>query len=159
MWTEIFFIQLCASFVGTVTYAIFFRLHARYLMAAAVGGTLTFFLYYVIETAIGSVFAAAFVASAVSALYAEICARIKQAPAIIFLLPSAIPIVPGGSLYRTMYYLISKETELSYFYLGQTISVAIGIAGGIALISLIVHLSRELIRQLREKRKVKAKKI
>ena len=155
MWNETFWIQLGASLVGATAYAVFFRLRFRYLPWVAVGGTLTFFLYYVIEMNFHSVFAAAFVATAASAVYCEICARWKQAPAVIFLLPCAIPIVPGGSLYRTMYYLISKETELSWYYFGQTISVAIGIAGGIALISLLVHLLHELQRLLCRKKKTK----
>ena len=86
------------------------------------------------------------------AIFAELCARVKQAPAVIFILPCAIPIVPGGSLYRAMYYLISKNTSLAMHYFGETLAVAGGIAGGIAMISLLVHLLHAGTRQLQERK-------
>ena len=152
MWDSTFFIQLITSMLSSVAYSVIFRLRARYLPWAAIGGGLTFFMYYVILQAFSSVFAAAFFGSALMAIFSEFCARVKQAPAVIFILPCAIPIVPGGSLYRAMYYLISKNTSLAAQYFGETLAVAGGIAGGIAIVSLLVHLINAGTRQLQERK-------
>lgn len=150
MWNMTFLIQLITSLISAAAFALIFRLRARYLPWAAIGGGGTFLLYYIVDTAFSSVFAAALLASAFSAIFSEVCARIKQAPAVIFLLPCAIPIVPGGALYRTMMHLISKRYDLAFHYFGQTVAIAIGIAGGIAAVSLIVHLVNESTKQFRE---------
>lgn len=153
MWTQIFWIQLVTSMLCSIGFSIVFRLRVRYLAWVAIGGGLTFFLYYVIHSAFSSVFAAAFLATAFSAVFSEICARIKQAPAALFSLPCVMPIVPGGSLYRTMYYLISKKSDMAWHYFWETLAIAIGIAGGIAMISLIMNLVYACKRQWNKQKK------
>lgn len=135
-----FFVQLVTSLLGSAAFAVLFRIRLKHLPVATLGGGIAYFVYYVINYYFSSVFAAAFIASAVSAIYAEACARFQEAPAIIFVLPCAIPIVPGGSLYRTMFNLISQNMDLATKYLMETLKIAIGIAGGLAAVSLIFHL-------------------
>ena len=151
MIDRLFWLQLIASFVGTAGFALMFRLNAKLLPWVILGGGLTFFVYDAVETYMSSVFAAAFISSAVSALYAEFCARLNRAPAVVFILTCAIPIVPGGSLYRTMFHLISKESDVAISYFWQTISVALGIAGGLAAVSLMAHLIVEYGAQIKKK--------
>ena len=151
MFDRAFLIQLLASFVGTAGFAVMFRLNAKLLPWAILGGGLTFFVYDAVETGMSSVFAAALISSAVSAIYAEFCARFNRAPAVVFILTCAIPIVPGGSLYRAMFYLISKDTGAAWQYFVQTVTIALGIAGGLAAVSLLFHLVTEFSAQLKRK--------
>lgn len=154
MWNTDFFVQLVTSLLGSAAFAVLFRIRLKHLPIAMLGGGIAYFIYYVINYHFSSVFAAAFIASAVSALYAEACARFQEAPAIIFVLPCAIPIVPGGSLYRTMFNFISQNTELAKQYLMETLKVAIGIAGGLVAVSLIFHLVTTIaIHSLKKSRK------
>ena len=80
MFDSVFWIQLVTSFLGTAGFAILFRIRLRHLPAAILGGGLTYAIYFVVAQLSASVFAAAFVASACSALYSEILARVKRAP-------------------------------------------------------------------------------
>ena len=139
--TPTFYIQLITSFLGSAGFALMFKIRMRYLPFSIIGGGLTYAVYYFGGVVTSSVFAAAFLGSAVSALFSEICARIKRAPAMIFLVPCAIPIVPGGSLYRAMLNLISQNFEDAWYYLIETLKVGIGIAGGIVTVSLLFSLS------------------
>ena len=139
--TPTFYIQLVTSLFGSAGFALMFKMRARYLPFAIVGGGLTYAAYYFGWVLASSVFAAGFLGAAVSALFSEICARIKRAPALIFLVPCAIPIVPGGSLYRTMLNLISQNYPEAWFYLLETLKVGIGIAGGIVTVSLCFSLT------------------
>ena len=139
--TPTFYIQLITSFFGSAGFALLFKMRPRYLPFAIVGGGLTYAAYYFGEFLTSSVFAAGFFGAAASALFSEICARVKRAPALVFLVPCAIPIVPGGSLYRTMLSLISQDFGNAWFYLMETLKVGIGIAGGIVTISLCFSLS------------------
>ena len=139
--TPTFYIQLVTSLFGSAGFALMFKMRARYLPFAILGGGLTYAMYYFGGVMTSSVFAAGFLGSAASAVFSEICARVKRAPAIVFLVPCAIPIVPGGSLYRCMLNLISQNYGAAWFYLTETLKVGIGIAGGIVAVSLCFSLS------------------
>lgn len=145
MWSTDFFVQLVTSLIGSAAFAVLFRIRLKHLPVAMLGGGICYFVYFIINYQFSSVFAAAFIATAISAVYAEICARFQEAPAIIFVLPCAIPIVPGGSLYRAMFNLISQNISLAMQYLMETLKIAIGIAGGLAAVSLIFHLVNSII--------------
>ncbi len=150
--TSTFYIQLITSLFGSAGFALLFKMRARYLPFAVIGGGLTYAAYYFGGALTSSVFAAAFAGSAASAIFSEICARVKRAPALIFLVPCAIPIVPGGSLYRTMLNLISQNFDAAWFYLVETLKVGIGIAGGIVTVSLCFSLSTGVRNHLQLRR-------
>lgn len=139
MWEMDFVVEMISAVIATVSFAILFRLRARYLVLAGIGGGITYFIYYVINAGFGALFAASFFASIFSALYSEVCARVKRAPATLFIFPCAISIVPGGSLYRTMISLISADYDAAWDYFGDTMSVAMGIAGGLIFVSLVFY--------------------
>ncbi len=152
IFTSTFYIQLITSLFGSAGFALLFKMRARYLPFAVIGGGLTYAAYYFGLVFSSSVFAAGLAGSAVSAFYSEICARMKKAPALIFLVPCAIPIVPGGSLYRTMLNLISQNYDAAWFYMLETLKVGIGIAGGIVTVSLCFSLTVAIRNHLRIRR-------
>ena len=76
-------------------------------------------------------------ASAFATLYSEILARTKKAPTTVFLIPSVMPMIPGGGLFYTMSAVISNNTVLFEKYFVTTIETALGISIGIMFMSLI----------------------
>ena len=73
----------------------------------------------------------------VTALYAELFARLKRAPTIVFVLTGIVPTVPGGSLYRGMRDLLLKNVNGAIDNFTATLEVGSGIAGGIVTVSII----------------------
>ena len=71
--------------------------------------------------------------------YAEVMARIVKAPATPILACSVIPLVPGGKLYYTTYYLVIGDNVKFDTTLSETLQIAAGLAVGIICISVIVH--------------------
>ncbi|MDE5996512.1 MAG: threonine/serine exporter family protein, partial [Eubacterium sp.] len=65
-------------------------------------------------------------------------ARIIKTPANIILLPSTIPLLPGGSLYYTLSYLLHSDRKNCLIYAKETILVGAGIALGAVFISIII---------------------
>ena len=137
-FTADFFVQIFASLVASVAFAVVFRTGPRHLPFAGIGGLVTYALYYLVAYFNPGVFLAAFLSTMFAALFSECCARWRHAPAAVFLFPSIIPTVPGGGLYYTMRYLLSGEKEMMLYYLSQTMKVALGIAGGIVSVSVFV---------------------
>ena len=80
-------------------------------------------------------------------LYAEVLARVVKAPATVFLIPSIIPLVPGGRLYYTMRAIVDGDADNAKSYAMETIVIALGIAVGIVVISLVFyHISHKNIQ-------------
>lgn len=133
-WTS-FLIGLGSSAVGSLGFALIFRLRPRYLAPAAIGGTLAFAVYYLLDVLGLHIFASNFFAAIVGALYSELCARILKAPSVVFTIPCIIPLVPGSLLYYTMSHLIAGAYGTSLSYLSKTLLTALGIAGGMIVVS------------------------
>lgn len=154
-FTLTFGIQIVMSAIGSVGFAMIYRVAGKYLPLAALGGVLTFAVYYTVEFFGLGVFAAAMLSSAFSALFSEVFAKICRAPVSIFLLPCSIPIVPGSALYYTMANFIAKDFALAWHYLGIALGVGLGIACGIVVVPVAWQLSLGAIAYIGRKRKKK----
>ena len=91
------------------------------------------------------------------AFFSEICARGFRAPTVVFLFPSAIPIVPGGALYRSMYSLLTGNEDAFLKYISITGQVILGIALGLSVATVIWGVIAFIMHKIKEK-KLKALK-
>lgn len=124
------------SMVISLAFSILFEVRGKNLIFTAINGGIGYFIY-IIAAPSGSFFAPLLASMAIM-LYSEIFARIRKAPATVFLAPALIPIVPGGSLYNSMLQALagSPEEALNFFYTAFLETAAIAL--GIVLISSIV---------------------
>ena len=136
-----FLTQLISAVIGTVAFALLFKVRAKYLYLTAIGGGVGYSVYYLFATVIG---ASSFIAALISVIFiagfSEISARIVHAPAPVFLLPCLITIVPGGNLYYAMKGMISRDISAAGRYGFEALKIGLGIAGGIVVVSVIVNL-------------------
>jgi len=72
--------------------------------------------------------------AATAAVYAEILARVKKAPATLFLIIAVLPVIPGSKLYYTMNSVVHKDWSLAKKFGLLTIESAVAIAIGISMI-------------------------
>lgn len=139
-FTLSFFLQSLTACGGTLAFAVLFKVRAKHLPFAGICGVLTYILYYTVTFLGGSLFAAAFASTVAAAVFSECCARLRRAPAPVFLVPGTIPIVPGSDLYYTMRYLLSGDAAEFTYYLVRAVLVGLGIGGGIVTVSLVFGL-------------------
>lgn len=130
--------------VGTAGFAILFSIKPKHIPFAVFGGAIATLVYSLANVAIESVFVSNFVATLVCVVYANILARILKTPSIVFITASVIPLVPGGSLFYTMSNMILGNYEAAKAYGLNTLKVALGIAGGIVIESLVVSVMMKL---------------
>ena len=131
-------IQLLTAFLGSIGFSILFHIRGVKLLFAGLGGFLSWGFYLLIANLLAASFSAA---------YAEIMARVLRSPATIFVIPSLIPLVPGGALYYAMYSAMVGNAEALSFYGFQTWNVALGIAIGVASVTSICNLLTVLRRR------------
>ena len=132
--------QLLSAALGSVGFGLIFNLNRRYLPAAAVA----WLAYLLADHALSSVFLANLLAGFCAALYAEILARCCNAPSTPFFITSAIPLIPGSTLYYCMNAVVSSDLRAAEHFGEQTFLAALGIASGMAIAWCLADLSRKL---------------
>lgn len=134
--TSAWYIQMVAAFIGTVGFSVLFGAPRRYYLSCGFVGMAGWAVY--IFT--GSIFFGALVVAAAS----RILAIIKCCPVTVFLICGIIPLVPGGGIFWTAYYIVSEQLRLAATTGFSAIKVTIAIAGGIIIMATI--LGRKMLR-------------
>ena len=149
-------IQIIAAGLGTLGFAMLFHLRPALLGQAAFCGMLAWTAYYLIMKETGSVAFSAFLSTAVATFYAERLAESRKVPATLFVLPAALPLIPGGPLYYTMRAVVNANAAEAWFHGVRTLQFALGIAGGIIIASacglVLQNISRRSRKSLRDRR-------
>ena len=145
-------LRVVASAFASVGFAVMFRIHRRHLAVISLGGAITYFLYDLVLFLSASCFLAGLLSTVFTALYSEILARMRRAPTVVFLLPCVVPTIPGGNLYYTMRYLLSGEGKLALENLGVTVQIALGVAGGIIVVSVLFGIAMDRIAAKKKKK-------
>lgn len=145
-------IKIVAGAISTLGFAILFRLKPSHWFFAVIDGLLACICYFAFTDLFGGSFLPNILASFVAAVFAEIFARVCKAPSTVFLLPGCIALVPGGTLYYAMSNLLSENMELAVEYFLTTLTVGIGIGGGIIAASLLRVTVSAILSKLKRKK-------
>lgn len=144
---EKYMVMIVTAAVGTLGYCLLINVKRNKIVYGCLGGVVSTFLYCAcVEAGLTPLLQNLIPAAAVT-LYAEVLARVIKAPATVFLIPSIIPLVPGGRLYYTMRAIVDGDADSAKIYAMETIVIALGIAVGIVVISLVFyHISHKNIQ-------------
>lgn len=133
-----YIMQIVTATIGSLGFALIFNIKKERIIYIAIGCALTWSIYLLAFSYNNDVFFSNVISAAFTTFYSEILARIHKAPVTIFLLPSIIPLAPGGSLYYTMSGLVNNDSEMFNKYATLTTKTACGIAVGIIAASVII---------------------
>lgn len=123
------------SCIATVGFSVFLNAPTNSLLPAGVTGGIGWCVYfYLFGVSANSIFAN-FIAAGVVSLLSEILARKLKQPAILFVIPGIIPLVPGLGMYNTMLYMVQKDFELGISTGVDTVFVGVAIALGVLIIT------------------------
>ncbi len=142
-------LELVTASLGSLGYALLFNVRGRRLLPAALGGLLAWGVYLAAMALWPSAPLCYLIASAAFTLYAELLARCLKTPATTFLVASAIPLIPGGSLYRTMEYALQGDAAAFLRQGLSTLLLAAAIAAGILLMTAIFDLALRIPQAVR----------
>ena len=136
-------LQLVMAFVGSLGFAMLFRLRRALWISASLGGVFCWGGYLlVMYFSDGQIFTSALAAAALAAVYAELLAARKRAPVPLFLIPSVVPLIPGSTLYYTMSAAVQGNTEEVSHYGSLTLQNALSIAGGSCIVWTLLSIFR-----------------
>lgn len=140
-------LQLVTAFTGSVGFCCIFRLKPKFILPASVGGLMSWCVYLAAAQFLPDPFLPMMIASAAAALYSEILARVCKAPASIFVIPAAVPLIPGRALYYTMNSAVRNDWDQFQNFSYQAVMSALGIAAGISLIWVFFGILAEITKR------------
>lgn len=129
------------AFLAVVSFAVLLESPKRLMVYAGLTGAAGWIAYLIAEMYIQSVVVVAFVSAVIIAMLSHVFARVLKSAVSVFFVAGILPIVPGGSIYRSVYYLIHNEQQLSDFYFVETLQIASAIALAIFLTDSIFRMS------------------
>ena len=135
------FMTLLTALLGSAGFALLFNVRKQLLPLAALGGALCWGAYLLAGVWTQSVFVQSFAASAVTAVWSEILARVKKTPAQQYLIVGLIPLVPGA----TLYYAMRAQAQFhGYRVTAFVLGIAAGVSLTLSLFEMLLHAVRHV---------------
>ena len=145
-------IRSIAAGLGTIAFALMFRVRKRHFVDCGVMGTITWLAYMICIKIWNNEAIAVFVSGFAAVLASRVLAVLRRCPATVFLMTSLIPLLPGISLYRTIYYLLMGSAQISMHFGKLCFLTAFTIAVSIAVVQQIPRNWTIPVGKKREKR-------
>lgn len=144
-------INFIFSYLATVGFSIFFNAPKKSLNICGIIGGIGWSVYILLSPIAGAMFSIV-VSSAIISLLSEISARKKKYPAINFIIPGILPLVPGLGLYNTMYALVQEDYGLFASTGTDSILKSCGIAIGILIITSLTKTYYIILKKIKDKK-------
>ena len=143
-------IQILMGGLGTIGFNLLFNIRGRKLFFASLGGFISWTVFLLLEPLFPGEPLRFFLAAAAVTVYGECFARIEKTPTTTFLVPSVIPLIPGGSLYYTMNFALNKQWGAFLDKAFYTLQLALSLALGIIAVTTLVRLWMVLVRKMKK---------
>lgn len=139
-------LQLLAAFMGTAAFSVVFGVPKQYYHVAGLVGMLGWFvylisIYYTPLDVVGGTFLSTICVASISHYYAV---KLK-CPNIMLLICGIFPLIPGGGVFWSSYYMVSEQIPLALHAGFTAIKVTIAIVLGILVASLFYKKKRNSI--------------
>lgn len=132
-------LQTLMGALGSVGFALTFRIRWRRLVFAFLGGFLSWGTYCIAGLFVTHEALQYLIATTVLTLYAEAFARILRCPSTIMLVTGWIPLIPGGALYYSISALVQDNMNLFVDRILHTFILMIAMSAGMLIGMTIVH--------------------
>ena len=144
-------IQIIAGSLGTLGFSILFNNRGKKLVLATIGGLLSWAVFLLPEPVLPGEAVRYLLSAATITVYAELLARLEKTPTTTFLVPSMIPLIPGGALYYTMNYALNKQWSQFAQQAFYTLQLALSLAVGVIAVTTAVRLLTVLMNKLKNR--------
>ena len=128
-------LQFLAACIGTVAFSLLFSVpREHYPLCGFIGGTGWLNCWVCINVLGAGAVAGSFFATVFITLASRIGSTVRKCPVTLFLIAGIFPEVPGIGIYRTVYYSLLENNELSLHYGRETLGIAIAMVLGIVIV-------------------------
>ena len=142
--TSMFMRSIMAG-IGTTAFAILFRVAKQHFIDCTILGFISWFLFLTLSSLQSNVMLSIFISGFIIAIASRILAVKRKCPAIVFLMTSLFPLLPGLSFYRSIYYMLMGQETIAISFAKESFLIAFTIAISIAIVQ---HMKPPLIKRL-----------
>ena len=135
-FTSMFMRSIMAG-IGTTAFAILFRVRKQYILDTSILGFISWFLFLTLSELQFNVMLSIFISGFIIAIASRILAVKRKCPAIVFLMTSLFPLLPGLSFYRSIYYMLMGQETIAISFAKESFLIAFTIAISIAIVKYI----------------------
>ena len=128
-------LMVIASFFGSLGFAVLYNTRGRRILIPAFGGAFFWAVYLVFVHYVNNEYLGFFVVAILITIYSEIWARILKTPATTVLMPTVIPLIPGGALYYAMDAALRGDMILFAEKAKAALGLAVALAAGIMVVT------------------------
>lgn len=140
-------IQVLMAFIASLAFSELFNIERTKAILAAIGGGLSWLVYLIVFQYTKSDITSLFMGSFAMSIYSEILARLQKSPATIFYIPGFIPLVPGATVYYSVYEFVigNSQNGLNNFILAllKSGAITLGLVFAGALVIMIKNFKRK----------------
>lgn len=129
--------QIIAGALGGLGFSIVFGIRKKYMLLIALNAGLSWAVYLAVNAVAGD-FAANILSAMFCSLVAAMLAPHLKVPTVVLQMPATVPMIPGGSLYYTMYYIFSNDMGNVRHYFLSTARAIFGMAIGFAVVNVLL---------------------
>ncbi len=125
--------QILAAVMGTIGFSVMFSVPREYYpLCGLVGGV--GWLVYCLTLPQTSPEGATLAGTVLVVLLSRLCAVRRKCPVTLFLIPGIIPLVPGGGVYWTAYYIVTEQMDRAAQTGFEAVKIAVAIVLGIVFV-------------------------
>ncbi len=146
--TYSYLVKGISCLIACLGFVIIFNIHGLGALISSIGGVCTWIVYVLVRDNTGAAIWGFFLAAVFAAVFAEVMARVRKAPAISYLVISILPLLPGAHIYYTMQYCLYNEVDAAVSEGMYTVSIALALALGILMVSTVARLVSMARRKL-----------
>ena len=129
------FLHFIYSFISTIGFAIFLKAPKSTLIPSGFAGGIGWSVYYFLITFTDNNIMSNFIAALLVSLASELFARKLKQPAIVFIIPGIILLVPGLGMYNTMLYLVQGNYTLAIEKGADVLFIAMALSMGVLIVT------------------------
>ena len=141
--TSMFMRSIMAG-IGTTAFAILFRVAKQHFIDCTILGFISWFLFLTLSSLQSNVMLSIFISGFIIAIASRILAVKRKCPAIVFLMTSLFPLLPGLSFYRSIYYMLMGQETIAISFAKESFLIAFTIAISIVIVK---HIKPPRIRK------------
>ena len=131
--TSMFMRSIMAG-IGTTAFAILFRVAKQHFIDCTILGFISWFLFLTLSSLQSNVMLSIFISGFIIAISSRVLAVKRKCPAIVFLMTSLFPLLPGLSFYRSIYYMLMGQETIAISFAKESFLIAFTIAISIAIV-------------------------
>ena len=142
-------ISVISAFFGSLGFSIIYNIRGLRIWIPAIGGAVFWAVYLIFLHFINNEFLGFFFVAILITIYSEIWARILKTPSTVILMPTVIPLIPGGSLYYAMDAALRHDMPHFFLKAQAAVGLAVALAAGIMAVTSMQHLISALLKMIK----------